>query len=296
MSWLDYLLKAGEVAKQVRAKIPEIVKPGTSFLEIAEHVEGMIRDLGATPAFPCNISIDSVAAHYSPPPGDATILHRNFVAKIDFGVVVEGYIADTAVTVTNTAVGEMLKNAVEDALKAAVKSVADGVKASAVGRVIQNVLTRHGVKPIRNLTGHEIQRFNLHAGVSIPNIATANGAKLLEGHVYAIEPFATVADGIGEVVDVKTANIYRLEKPVPTAKPASAETLLLKTIAERFKGLPYTLRWLQDLGPDALALHQKLVKMGRLKSYHVLVEKADKPVAQAEHTVVVTKDGCLVVT
>ncbi|MCS7133234.1 MAG: type II methionyl aminopeptidase [Candidatus Caldarchaeum sp.] len=294
MSWLDSLLKAGEIAKQVRGLVPELVKPGVSLLEIAERIESAIRELGGVPAFPCNISVDSVAAHYSPPPGDSSVLRRNFVAKIDFGVMVDGYIADTAVTVTDTAVGELLKTAVEEALKAAVKTVAAGVKVSAVGAAVQNVLNRHGVKPIRNLTGHEIQRYNLHAGVSVPNVAVGNGVKLQEGHVYAIEPFATTSEGAGEVMDIKTATIYRLEKPV--AAKAVEEAQLLKIITERFKGLPYSLRWLQDLGQETLSLHQKLVKSGRLKSYHVLVEKADRPVAQAEHTVVVTKDGCVVVT
>ncbi|MCS6783832.1 MAG: type II methionyl aminopeptidase [Candidatus Caldarchaeum sp.] len=295
MDWLDTLLKAGEVARQVRAKVPELVRPGTSLLEIAEQIENMIREYGGTPAFPCNISVDSVAAHYSPPPGDKTILGRNFVAKIDFGVMVDGFIADTAVTVTDTIVGEKLKTAVEDALKAAVKTVASGVRVSAVGAVVQNVLNKYGVKPIRNLTGHEIQRYNLHAGVSIPNISMGDGARLQEGHVYAIEPFATVQEGAGEVVDTKTTTIYRLERP-PTTKSSNQEALLLRTIADRFQGLPYSLRWLRDLNPETLALHQKLVKTGRLKSYHVLVEKTDKPVAQAEHTVVVTKEGCAVVT
>lgn len=295
MSAPEALFRAGEVARRVRAAVPSIVSPGASLLQIAEKVEKMILDNGCRPAFPCNVSVDSVAAHYSPPPGDTSTLHRNFIAKIDFGVMVDGYIADTAVTITDTAVGEMLKTAVEEALKAAVRTVAAGVKVSAIGSVVQNVLTRYGVKPIRNLTGHEIQRYNLHAGVSIPNIAAGEGAKLQEGHVYAIEPFATVADGFGEVIEHRTATIFRLWKTF-SGPVSSPESSLLKTLSERFNGLPYSPRWLTDLGPDTLSIHQRLVKTGRVKAYPVLVERLNRPVAQAEHTVLVEKDGCTIIT
>ncbi len=295
LSGLDALFTAGEVARRIRAAVPLIVSPGVSLLQIAEKIENMIFDSGCKPAFPCNISVDGVAAHYSPPPGDTSTLHRNFVAKIDFGVLLDGYIADTAVTVTDTAVGEMLKTAVEEALKAAVKTVSAGVKVSAVGAAVQNVLTRYGVKPIRNLTGHEIQRYNLHAGVSIPNIAAGDGAKLQEGHIYAIEPFATVADGFGEVVEHRNATIFRLGKPF-TGQASTPESNLLKTLSERFDGLPYSLRWLTDLGHETISVHERLVKTGRVKAYPVLVERLNKPVAQAEHTVLVEKDGCTVIT
>ncbi|MEM4573515.1 MAG: type II methionyl aminopeptidase [Candidatus Caldarchaeum sp.] len=296
MSPPESLLRAGEIARKIRSQVPNLVSPGASLLEVAEKIENMIRDMGGLPAFPCNISIDAVAAHYSPAPGDSTVLSKNFVAKIDFGVLVDGYIADTAVTVTDTPVGEMLKTAVEEALKAAVKTVAAGVKVSTVAAVIQTVLTRYGLKPIRNLTGHEIQPYNLHAGVSIPNVAVRDGVKLLESHVYAIEPFATVAEGAGEVVDVRMPTIYRLEKAIPPKKLADEETRLLNIISERFKTLPYSLRWLQDLDPETLKIHERLVRMGRLKSYPMLVEKSEKPVAQAEHTVFVTREGCVVIT
>jgi len=70
---------------------------------------------------------------------------------------------------------------------------------------------------------------------------------------------------------------------------------LLKNIEERFNGLPYSLRWLKDLG-DINMLHQRFVKTGRVKAYPLLVEKTGKPVAQAEHTILVERDGCTVVT
>ncbi len=296
MSGLDSLYHAGYVARKVREAVPGMARIGMPLVELVEKVENMIRDLGGSPAFPCNVSIDAVAAHYSPPPGDPSTLPKNSVVKIDFGVVVDGYIADTAVTLTDTAWGEVLKRSVEKALIAAVKTVAAGVKVSTVGAVIQNVLTSYGVKPIRNLTGHEIQRYNLHAGVSIPNVASGGDHRFQEGHVYAIEPFATVPEGVGEVVDIKDATIFRLEATSARTKLTAEEAKLLNIIGERFKTLPYSLRWLSDLGPEMQAVHQRLVRMGRVKAYPILVEKLGKPVAQAEHTVIVEKDGCKVIT
>jgi len=296
LSWVDRLLKAGEVAREVRAEVPELVVPGTRLLEVAERVEAMIRERGCMPAFPCNVSIDAVAAHYSPPPGDVSVIPKNSVVKVDFGVVVDGFIADTAITVTDSAEGELLKKAVEEALKAAVKVVAANVKVSEVGAVIQNALSRFGVKPIRNLTGHEIQRFNLHAGVSIPNVAVGDGSRLLEGHVYAIEPFATLANGAGEVVDRQPATIFKLENPRPLGSFTDDEKNLLKMIENRFNRLPYSLRWLRDVAEDVDVIHQKLVKNGRVKGYPLLVERSGKPVGQAEHTILVEKDGCILIT
>jgi methionyl aminopeptidase len=295
LDWLDSLMRAGEIARRVRARVPELVVVGARMLDVAERVEGLIRQMGGRPAFPCNISVDSVAAHYSPPPGDLSTIPPNSVVKIDFGVEVEGFIADTAITITDTATGEVLKTAVEEALKAALRVAAANVKVSAIGAVVQSTLARYGVKPIKNLTGHEIQRYNLHAGVSIPNVAAGDDARLVEGHVYAVEPFATVAAGSGVVVDASPATIFRLNPRQPTRKTTPDEEGLLKNIEERFNGLPYSLRWLKDLG-DINMLHQRFVKTGRVKAYPLLVEKTGKPVAQAEHTILVERDGCTVVT
>ncbi|MEM4416655.1 MAG: type II methionyl aminopeptidase, partial [Nitrososphaerota archaeon] len=197
MSGLDSLLEAGRIARLVRESIPNMVRAEMPLVELAEKVEAMIRDHGGRPAFPCNISIDSVAAHFTPGPGEDTVIPPDAVVKVDIGVEIDGYIADTAITVTDNPVGVSLRYAAEEALKSAIKMVRDGVKVSSIGSVIHSVVSRFGFKPIRNLTGHEIKRYNLHAGVSIPNIPTADNTKLSSGHVYAIEPFVTIGDAAG---------------------------------------------------------------------------------------------------
>ncbi|MEM4417036.1 MAG: M24 family metallopeptidase [Nitrososphaerota archaeon] len=130
---MDELIEAGRIARVVRNSVPGLVRPHMPMIELAEKIESMILDRGGRPAFPCNISIDSVAAHYTPPPGDRTLIPRGSVVKIDIGVVVNGYIADTAVTVSESQLGDTLRYAAEEALKAAIKSVKAGVKVSTVG-------------------------------------------------------------------------------------------------------------------------------------------------------------------
>lgn len=293
----EELFKAGEVAKAVKEEVYRLVRPGASVYELAERVERIIAEKGARPAFPCNVSIGHVAAHYTPSPGDSSTIPAGSVVKVDIGVEVDGYIADTAVTVADSPVGEALRNAAEEALKAALRVIRDGVKASEVGNVVYSVASRYGFKPIRNLTGHEVARYNLHAGVSIPNVPSMNSSRLLKGRTYAIEPFITLREGAGEVVESGEVTIFRYEHRPKALKGVSAkEAELLNLLAQRFKGLPHSTRWIADMGGEYLALHERLVKTGRIHGYPVLVERLGKPVAQAEHTIVVESDGVVVLT
>jgi methionyl aminopeptidase len=295
MNGLDSLLEAGRIARLVRNSVPDIVRADMPLVDLAERVESMIRDYGGRPAFPCNISIDSVAAHFTPSPDDKAAIPASSVVKVDIGVEIDGYIADTAVTVANNHIGESLRYAAEEALKAAIKMARDGVKVSSIGSAIHSVVTRLGFKPVRNLTGHEIRRYNLHAGVSIPNIPTSDNTKLATGRVYAIEPFVTLGEAAGEVVDGGKPSIFKIEK-TGGGNLTETERKVLTMLEERFNSLPYTLRWVKGCDAEFLRIHGKLLKMGRVRGYPVLVEKTGRPVAQAEHTVIVTKDGCEIVT
>jgi len=293
----EELYKAGEVARKAKEEAYRLVRPGFPVIELAERIEKLILDNNARPAFPCNISINQVAAHYTPYPGDNLTIPSRSVVKVDIGVEVNGYIADTAITVADISIGEALRVAAEEALKAAIKVVRPGVKVSEVGSAIYSIVSKYGFKPIRNLTGHEIGRYNLHAGQSIPNIPTMNGGRLKKGHIYAIEPFVTLSEGAGEVVESGEITIYRYEprgKALKGVKGKEAE--LLQLISERFRGLPYSTRWLVDKGSEYLALHEKLVRSGRIHGYPVLVERLGKPVAQAEHTIVVDENDVIILT
>ena len=90
---------AGKIAKEVREEIKKTVKEGMPLIDICEKVENWIRAKGGKPAFPCNVSINEIAAHYTSPLNDQQIVPEKAIVKIDIGVHVDGYIADTATTI-----------------------------------------------------------------------------------------------------------------------------------------------------------------------------------------------------
>ncbi|MCD6591983.1 MAG: type II methionyl aminopeptidase [Thaumarchaeota archaeon] len=293
---LEEFRQAGQIARRVREKASALVREGVRVFELCEEVEEAIRSEGAEPAFPCNVGINEVAAHYPSPPGDELRIPPRSIVKIDLGVCLNGYIADTAVTIALAPDLEPLAEASRIALREAIKAMRAGVPVSRIGLIVQETANRLGFKPIRNLTGHEIKRYELHAGTTIPNIGAPCPGRLQEGHVYAVEPFLTTMKGAGEVVSTRLRTIFRVEPgKVKLRKLKGEERELINLLINRFKGMPYTLRWIKDL--DKLrGFHERLVKNGRIYSYPVLVERFGEPVSQSEHTVIVFEDGCEVIT
>ncbi|MEM2910766.1 MAG: type II methionyl aminopeptidase [Nitrososphaerota archaeon] len=295
---LDLLFQAGKIATRVKERAYGLVREGVRLIEICEAVEMMIESEGGKPAFPCNVCVDEVAAHYSPPPNDPSIVPPNALVKVDMGVHLEGYIVDTAITVSLSREKQPLVLAAEEALRAAVKLIRAGTRLGEIGATIQHTIQKAGFKPVRNLTGHEISRYNLHGGVSIPNVALPDPRRVVKGAVYAIEPFTCPMKAAGEVVNSDTSTIFRLDvRKIPTAKLKPDEKALVEYIERGFRGLPYSPRWLSASNvPDPLSLHERLARTGRVHKYPVLVEKTRQPVAQAECTVYVDEDGCRVLT
>ncbi len=294
--WVESLRKAGRIARKVKEEAYRLVRPGAPMLEVCEKLESMILDEGARPAFPCNISVDEVAAHFSPMPGDSRVIPPNSLVKVDVGVSVDGYIADTAVTVVlNPRLG-VLAEAAEAALREVIRNIRHGVQIQELGYLAQRTIEGMGLKPIRNLTGHEIARYNLHAGLSIPSVAVAQPGRLQKGRIYAIEPFVTTRVGAGEVVSGRDTTIFRVDAGrVLSMRLAGEERELARILAERFDSLPYSPRWIPGYERYAKT-HERMVRRGRIHGYPVLVERRGEPVAQAEHTVIVTEDGCEVIT
>src|SRR3989442_13659560 len=206
----ESLLRAGRISREVRERAVALVKEGALLLDVAEEAEDLMRKRGAKPAFPTCISIDHVAAHYSPTHDDTLRFGQGNVAKLDLGAKLDGWIADTAVTVeVGTRNWTELVRASELALQTAIEAVHAGVSTRAIGEGIQRAIEAHGFRPVRNLTGHTIEQYLLHAGKSVPNIA--HGHDILEAaDVVAIEPIAS--SGAGQVDRRRTGNIYRALK------------------------------------------------------------------------------------
>ena len=293
--------KAGRIASEVREEATVLIKENASLLEICEWVENEIKARGGERAFPCNICVNEVAAHYSPPIGDRAFVPRGSLVKIDLGVHVNGYIADTAKTVSLSPKYDGMVYAINEALKEAIKTVKPGAKTSYIGDVIQKTIDRYGFKPIWNLSGHQMSRYVLHTGKSIPNVSTLGFSRIEEGDVFAIEPFLTLKSGVGEVVGLKESYIYRFQKKRRFLNGDAFR--LQELINKHFRSLPFSKRWLGELRKISKFTEERferafneLLERKSLMAYPVLVEKGGNVVAQAEHTVTVTKNGCTVTT
>ena len=293
---LEAFRKSGQIVAQLRREVPRLAKPGVAALTVCETLEQKIRDSGGRPAFPVNVGVNEVAAHYTSPPGDDMKIPENCLAKIDFGVQIDGYVTDTSVTVCFDPTLQPLAQAADEALQNAIRAFKPGVKLSEIGRIVETTIQRFGLRPITNLTGHKIERYSIHAGKSVPNVGWMNGTKIEEGEVYAIEPFTTKADAAGSVMNGSSAYIYRYVKPKGATSDDSKK--LLEYIHSHFSTLPFASRWLSQAFEREAAKRAllDLIKHKCVSAYPVLVEQTGNPVAQSEHTVLVGKDGSTVLT
>jgi methionyl aminopeptidase len=288
MEILDKYRRAGRILAEVLAEARPRVELGASLLDVANFVEDAIRSRGAKPAFPCNISLDRNAAHYTPSPLDTARFGENMV-KLDVGVHVDGYIADAAITIDLSG-HESLVEASHAALQAALEIIGPGTDTAQIGKVIEEAITGYGYKPVYNLTGHGLSRYLAHDEPAVPNKAMEKGTVLKQGDVIAIEPFAT--NGSGRISEAQINEIYGFSAMRPVRLPAART--LLKEIFEEYKTLPFARRWLQ--GERAEYALMLLLRSGSVHRYPVLWEVEGALVSQAEHTVVVLDEGCEVIT
>jgi len=287
---------SGKILRETREELKSFVRENMPIIEVCEKAEELIRRRGGKPAFPCNVSINEVAAHYTSPPNDTRRIPEKSLVKVDVGAHVDGYVTDTAVTICFNPEYREMVDAAEQALKRAVEAIRPETSTSRLGALIEQTIKAKGFKPISNLTGHSVGRYLVHAGTSIPNVAHLSLTKLKVGEAYAIEPFVTLPNAVGKVEDTPEATIFRFVKQKPL-KNAHAKKLL-KHIEENFKTLPFTERWLQGVVPKEhyKEAFQELLASKAIMSYPVFIEVSGKPVAQAEHTVLIVEDGCLVLT
>ena len=291
----DYI-KAGKIASEIREKARNTDWVGKTVYEICEKIEGEIRERGAKPAFPVNTSINEVAAHYTAEPNDELTIKEDDLVKIDLGAQINGYIADTAVTVNYNPEYDYLVAAAEEALSNAMAMVKVGVKASDIGRTIEKTIKQLGCKPIANLSGHSLDQYTIHAGKSIPNIWSIGSFSLSETSAYACEPFVTTNDGLGFVREGKIKNIYAMVTRKKTKNEEADK--LLDFIWNNFNMLPFALRWITKEWEEQKAreLLQVLIKKKAVHAYPILVEANEQRVAQAEHTFIPNESGATVTT
>ncbi|CAM9972853.1 unnamed protein product [Lampetra planeri] len=301
--WMDFR-QAAEAHRQVRKYVTSWIKPGLSMIEICEKLEGCSRrlikenGLKAGLAFPTGCSLNNCAAHYTPNAGDATLLHTDDVCKIDFGTHINGRIIDCAFTVTFNPRYDKLLEAVKAAtntgIKASVSMAGIDVRLCDIGEAIQEVMESYEVeldgktyqvKPIRNLNGHSIGPYRIHAGKTVPIVKGGEATRMEEGEVYAIETFGSTGKGV--VHDDMECSHYMKNFDVGHVPLRLARTKhLLGVINENFGTLAFCRRWLDRLGESKYLLALKnLCDMGVVDAYPPLCDIRGSYTAQFEHTI-----------
>ena len=284
----DKYRDAGSIAAGILRDGAQAIRIGASYLDLVESIEAKVIENGAGLAFPLNISLNEDAAHDTASYGDDRVFASGDVVKLDLGVQIEGYIADTATTV-DLGRNSLLIQASEQALESAIHLIRPGVTVGELGQAVQSEIEGRGYRPISNLTGHGLDQYVLHRSPTIPNVGMGGGVVLEEGMVFAIEPFATT--GCGRVGEKTRVEIYSQISQKPVRIPAARA--VMEKIKDR-RGLPFARRWMGEKKLDIT--FPSLVRSQILHGYPVLSDIPGSLVSQHEHTIIVTSDGCVVTT
>ena len=292
----EQYFKAGKIARELKGWVRQSLGVGSGILEVAEKVESEIERRGGKPAFPTGVGVNEVTAHYAPQRGETGVIQEKDIVKIDFGVHIDGYVADTSLTVTENPGYQSLIEATERALQSAIDVVKKDRRIGEVGRAIERTAKAEGFRPISNLSGHTVLQYIVHAGKSIPNQYSAGLPMLNKGDVFAIEPFLTMADAAGYVVESPHVNIFSLVVRKRTGNKELDD--LMDRIWDARKTLPFSPRWFDQGYKEGrlLSLLKELERRRLVHSYPTLVEASGKPVAQFEHTMTIEDGGLVILT
>jgi len=282
---LDNYLKAGKICQEAKALARKELKPGIKALDLVEKIENLIKEKNAGIAFPVNISINDIAAHYTPDINDTLTLKEGDLIKVDIGTHIDGFIGDTAFSVKLGEKTHPLIEASKDALEQFIKTIKPGKTVGEMSKLIDEVVTSHGFNPIRNLAGHSLEQYVQHGGLSIPNGHIPSNEEIREDQALGMEVFTT--DGEGVVKESSPTLIYMFLQPKPVRLNESRK--ILELVFDEYKTLPFARRWLKNIG-SPVRLHlalKELVDRGVLREYPPLREKSFRPVAQTEETIIV---------
>ena len=290
----EKILKAGKIAAEVKEYARSFIKKDMLLLEIAEKIEDKIVELGGKPAFPTSLAVDDIAAHSTPVNDDES--KAKGILKIDLGVHVEGWMADTAFSLDleDSEENKKMIEASEEALNEAIRAVKENseIGLNEIGKTIQDTIESRGFSPIANLSGHSMEPYDVHAGVTIPNVDNKNNMSLGEG-LYAIEPFAT--NGNGRVHDGKPSGIYILINSKNVRSPVARE--ILKFVEEEYNTLPFCSRWIvKKFGTKAIFGLRQLEENENVHHFAQLVESGEGVVSHSEDTLLIEGGEVIVTT
>jgi len=279
----DSYVKAGVIASEIKKEIIPDIFVDAKLLDIAEKIENMIRDNGGEPAFPVNLSLNEIAAHYTPIKNDPIVIKEKDILKIDLGVHIDGFVCDTAMTVCFDSDMNDLVKASKLAAEEALKLCIPGTEIKDISDVIEETITSFGYKPIANLTGHGLDKFNLHTEPQVPNVKNDINIELEENMVIAVEPFATTGQGL--VKDSGTPMIFSMLRRLPVRNMDGRKII---EFSEKNNNLPFAERWLPiDSRVKIKLAMTELIQKGIMHEYPPLKEVNNGLVSQTEHTVII---------
>ncbi|TFG22085.1 MAG: type II methionyl aminopeptidase [Promethearchaeota archaeon] len=298
--WLNSYILAGKAVAAAKRLARKIIKPGVPLLQIANLCEEEIYKHNCELSFPINLSLNEIAAHYSPPIKDKTLVPEHGLLKVDVGSHFNGFIADSAITL-NIDQDPILQNYIEaakEALNSAIELFKPGIRLYEIGEVIAEKIINYGLRPITNLGGHELKQYNLHAGPFVPNYKDMRHNEIIKpGQAFACEPFTT--SGVGQVTNGKASYIYRFVRKVKK-NLSYEEQAYMNKIEEYTKRLPFSPRFIVKSGivdeAKVKRIIDSFVRKKILDHYPLLIEKTNALVAQEEHTIVIDLDGTTIVT
>lgn len=279
--------EAGKIGKKALETAVSLIEPGITLYEVAEKTERLIIENGAFPAFPLNLSINNEAAHYTPFYGDKKTFRTGDIVKVDIGAHIDGFPSDNAATVEVGGAGNHsdLIDASREALNAAIKVLRPLIPLREIGAAIGAKISEYGFKPIRNLGGHGVARYDLHSSIFVPNYDDGNGKLLKPDQVIAIEPFAST--GIGMIHSGPGGNIFI----VSGTKNDKDEPIF-----RNFSTLPFASRWLYGKIEKPEAYLKSMVSRRTVSQFPILREHNGSLISQAEHTIMILGDRIKVLT
>ncbi|PMD43976.1 peptidase M24A, methionine aminopeptidase [Hyaloscypha variabilis F] len=304
--FLQEYRQGAEIHRQVRQWAQKNIKPGQSLTEIAEGIEDGVRALTGHPgleegdnikggiAFPTGLNLDHIAAHYSPNAGNKTILSKDNVMKVDFGVHINGRIVDSAFTMSFDPMYDNLLEAVKQGTNTGIKEAGIDARMGEIGAAIQETMESYEceingktypIKCIRNLNGHDIRQWQIHGGKSVPIVKSNDQTKMEEGEVFAIETFGSTGNGYVQD-DYETSHYAKRADAPKVGLGIGSAKKLLNVINKNFGTLPFCRRYLDRLGQEKYLLGlNSLVSNGIVEAYPPLVDKKGSYTAQFEHTI-----------
>lgn len=282
--------KAGAVAREALAIAKPMVTPGTKIIDIVDATETYIRENATGIAFPCNIALNNIAAHYTSPLNDETVIEEGDLVTVDVGAHIDGCISDSAFTVALNSDHEDLVKASKEATTLAIKMMRPGARLNTIGALIESTIEDAGFKPVKQLSGHQMKEYELHSEKQVPCVSGKSEVFIEEGEVYAVETFAST--GSGNVADLPNPVIYQM-LPIRVPVRFKGSKQFLGIVRKEYGEFPFAERWVAERMSNVsmkMAIRE-LSQHGALIAHNILAEEKDKLVSQHEHTVLITEKG-----